>query len=388
MLAAPMSPSVVRLVAACLLGAAALAAQDVGEPAFRVPVRSITRLHGSLTNTLTGVGLVTGLNKTGASDRATRQILASFLEDHRIRVPESTLNSGAVALVSVTAELPSFAHVGMSIDVQVQALTAVDSLEGGVLQMTELRYFDGPNSRTYATAAGTITTGGFGFSASTTRVTRNNPAAGRISRGGSVVEAVSAELLSEIGAVELILTQPSLRTAGNIVQSANLALLGLGASAEIHDEGLVRILLPREQQNRAGALRALQLVGDLRVEVENPVKVVIEIDTGTLVVGSEVRISPCVVMTSDVTVSIVDEREVVQPLPFSPRGRTTQVDRSRTEVTVEDRGPAVFDEQTGTATVAELAESLRALGLPTRQVIEVFQQLDRGGFLHAPLEIR
>jgi flagellar basal body P-ring protein FlgI len=50
-----------------MLPSAQLLAQDMS---LRVPIRSLTRLHGAMHNTITGIGLVTGLNKTGSGDRA------------------------------------------------------------------------------------------------------------------------------------------------------------------------------------------------------------------------------------------------------------------------------------------------------------------------------
>lgn len=370
------------------LGTALLPAQTVGEPQFRVPIRSITRLHGSMTNTLTGIGLVTGLDRTGSNDRATRQAIANLAQKFGVNLSQSQLNSGAVAMVTVTAELPSFAHEGMPIDVQVHALTEVTSLESGYLLPVELVYFDGDASTVYAVASGTISTGGFGYGASTTRVSRNNPASGRVNRGAKVVRSVAPELLSETGEIELMLRTPSLATATNISRMIESSLGTAGIAARVHDEALVRVLLPETQRSRDDALRALALVSALQVEVEHPSRVVIDIDSGTIVVGNEVRISPCVVMASDITVTIVDQQDVVQPLPWSRQGTTERVDRSLTEVDLGEAPAAGFPGNPDGATVADLAENLRSLGLTTRQIVTVFQQLDRGGFLHAPLEIR
>ena len=310
-------------------------------------------------------------------------MLADLAQKFGLNLPPEQLNSGSIALVMLSAKLPAFAHVGMTIDVQVTALTQVDSLQGGVLQRADLVWFDGDNSPVFAIASGPVTTGGFGYSASTSRVARNNPASGKVSRGATVVKPIEPKLLSEAGDVELILVQPSLRTATNIARAIDAALAGTGVHAEVHDRAMVRIGLPTAQQNRRGALDALRLVGDLRVEVEHPSRVVIDADTGTLVVGADVRISPCVVMTSDVTVTIVDQDEIVQPLPFS-RGQTAAVRRSQTGIEIQDTPPAAVRHG---ATVAELVENLRALNLTTRQMIDVFQSLDRR-FLHAELEIR
>lgn len=357
----------------------------VGKRAVRVPVRAITKLHGAIENEISGIGLVTGLNGTGATDDASRLAIANFVQKFGINVTPQQIATGSAALVSVSAKLPSFARIGRRVDCQVQAISNSDSIEGGYLQMTTLLYYDGSINQVFATASGTVSTGGLGFGSTTTRVLVNNPRAGRINQGAQIVEELEPEILSESGDLELILTRPDLQTAHRIATAVRQKLSARGLGARVMDEGLIRILLPQEAKNRDGALSAMRLVGELQVEAVAPLVVVIDLNSGTIIAGADVQISPCVVVTSDISVAIRAEDEVSQPNPFSD-GQTTFVQRSDTLVETRGTEPAAL--QNRGVSVTELVENLRAVQLPSRKLIDVFQELHRGGFLQAPLEIR
>ena len=64
-----------------------------------------------------------------------------------------------VAAVMVTAELPSFARPGQTIDVTVSSMGNAKSLRGGTLLMTPLKGADG---KVYAIAQGNMVVGGAG----------------------------------------------------------------------------------------------------------------------------------------------------------------------------------------------------------------------------------
>jgi len=106
--------------------------------------------------------------------------------------------------------------------------------------------------------------------------------------------------------------------------------------------------------------------------------------SGTVLAGEGVLISPCVVGLSELTIAIVDEEQVVQPNAFA-QGETARVGRSRIEVQTKD---TPLKQVGGGATVADLLQNLKTLGLTPAQLVSVFQALDQGGFLHASLEVR
>lgn len=379
-----------------LLPAAALesaAAQAPGETAavpparsaaattLTVPLQQVTRLHNSQPNILEGVGLVVGLNATGAGDVVSRTALQNFVRTHNLNVRESDLVTGAATLVHVAAELPAFSREGMTLDATVSGLGDATSLFGGTLVQAELRGVDG---KVYALAAGRVIVGGFTAAGKTAKVTRNHTTVGYVAKGARVVDELKSSFLSAAGHLELQLINPNEQTAVGIAARVREAVAALGCTAMAIDRGLVRIELPARSRTEAFALDVLTRIADLAVRVHNPATVVINEATGLVLAGEGVMISPCTVTLEDLTISVATEDEVVQPLPGINRGETAIVPRTQIDITTNrsDLKPV-----RGGATVAELLENLKALELTPRQLVIVFQKLAENGYLQAELKV-
>src|SRR5690606_33887857 len=125
------------------------------------------------------------------------------------------------------------------------------------------------------------------------------------------------------------------------------------------DPSLVRIELPESERTNENALRILNLVGNVRVAIENPARVVIDQTSGTVLAGEGVLISPCVVGLSNLTIAVVDEEDVVQPNPFGD-GTTERIGRTRVEIATDS---SALRRLSGGATVAELLQNLKLLEL-------------------------
>ena len=162
------------------------------------------------------------------------------------------------------------------------------------------------------------------------------------------------------------------------------ALAGTTARVSAVDSALVRVELPDADRTTENALNILALVGDVRVTVENPTKVMIDQTSGTVLAGEGVLISPCVVGVSDLTIAVVEEDYISQPNPLA-QGNTERVGRTRIQATTSSSD---LKNVGGGATVSDLLQNLKALGLSPTQLVSVFQALDQGGFLHATLEVR
>ena len=363
-----------------LAGAAtrALSAQT----AVRVPISQVTRLHGVMSNELVGQALVTGLNGTGAGDKASRQAAINLIREYGINVNEGDLTNGSFALVMVNAALPPFAKEGQTLDAKVSTLSDATSLFGGYLQQAPLR---GPDGKTYALAAGPLTVSGFSASAQGNSVVRNHVTTANVSDGAVVVEAPRSYFLSEEGNLELQLINPDLATASNIAAAINNSLSETGCRARVQDRTLVQVLMPANLQTEDDAIRVLNLVSPQLIQVHNPSAVVIDASAGVVLAGEGVMISPCVVALSDLTISVVSEDEVSQPLPGPNLGTTEKVNRTQINVSSEHSQLAPIS---GGASVNELLGNLKSLELSPRQLIQVFEHLKRGGYLQAELIVR
>ena len=147
----------------------------------------------------------------------------------------------------------------------------------------------------------------------------------------------------------------------------------------------LRIELPAKDRTNTNAIRILNLIGDVRVTVENPAKVLIDQVSGTVLAGEGVLISPCVVGISDLTIAIVEEDFISQPNPLSD-GTTERI--GRTTIETQENSTDLQQVGGGGATVSDLLQNLKTLGMTPAQLVSVFQALDQGGFLHATLEVR
>lgn len=353
----------------------------LGETVLSPRIRNVTRLHNSMPHQLVGIGIVTGLKKTGSSDRGTRQAILNVVRQLGLNLTIADVTGGSTALVSLTCSLPPFAKQGQTLDVKVEVLSDAESLRGGELLRAELKGVDG---QTYVVAQGALLVSGYTAAGQNASVQKNSDTTAWVPNSGLVVREEPTSFFSESGALELQVLNPSAFNSSSIAAGVATALAGTAAKVSAVDPSLVRIELSDEDRTNENALRILTLVGGVRVQVENPAKIMIDQSSGTVLAGEGVLISPCVVGLSDLTIAIVEEEQVSQPSPFSP-GTTERVGRTRVDVAQQS---TELKKVGGGATVSDLLQNLKTLQLTPAQLVSVFQALDQGGFLHATLEVR
>jgi len=361
---------------------APVAQNALGETVVSPRIRNITRLHNAMPHQLIGIGIVTGLPPgMGSSDRGTRQALLNVVRQLGLNLSIQDVIGGTTTLVTLTCSLPPFAKQGQQLDVKCEVMTDASSLRGGELLRAELKGVDG---RTYVVAQGPVIVAGFTARGTNAEVTKSINSTGWVPNGGTVIQEEPCSFYSESGMLELQLLNPSPFNAASVAAGIKATLDGTAAKVWAVDTTLVRIELPEAERTDENAIRILNLVGNTRVVVENPAKVMIDQSSGTVLAGEGVLISPCVVGLSEITISIVNDPEVSQPNAFA-QGETAVVNRTRIEV--QDRSTPL-SKVGGGATVSELLQNLKTLGLNPGQLVSVFQALDQGGFLHATLEVR
>ena len=123
---------------------------------------------------------------------------------------------------------------------------------------------------------------------------------------------------------------------------------------------------------------------ELLVEPGRVARVVINERTGTVVIGSDVKLSQVAITHGNLIVTTVESPEVSQPNPLSG-GETTVVPRTSQDVTEQSAAISVLDQN---VTVGDLAASLNALGVSPRDLSSIFQMLKECGALHAELELK
>ncbi|BAU22553.1 flagellar basal body P-ring protein [Caldimicrobium thiodismutans] len=343
-----------------------------------VRLKDIMDVEGVRGNYLVGYGLVVGLKGTGDGDQTkfTVQSVVNMLEKFGIRVQKEQVKLKNVAAVLVTAYLPPYAKPGQKIDVEVSALGDAKNLQGGTLLMTPLT---GPDGRVYALAQGPVSIGGFAAGGAGAQTQVNHPTAGKIPNGAIVEREVPMEDINSQSSILISLKTDDFSTTSEVAEAINSYLRGKFATPA--DLKNIELKVPEKYRGRVVAL--LGEIGKLEVRPDLPARVVIDEKTGTVIMGENVRISKVAVAHGNLSVTIKEAPEVVQPLPFG-RGETAIV--PRTEVTArEEKAKIVVLEES--ATLGELIRALNAVGATSRELIAILQAIKSAGALHADLII-
>ncbi|NLI81093.1 MAG: flagellar basal body P-ring protein FlgI [Deltaproteobacteria bacterium] len=341
-------------------------------------IKDIAYFLGDRSNNLIGYGLVVGLNGTGDKEKTqfTTSTLANLLDNMGIHIDSNKMKVKNVAAVMVTAKLPPFARSGSRIDVEVSSIGDAKSIEGGTLLLTPLQ---APDGKTYAVAQGPISTGGFSASgASGSTVQKNHPTVGFIS-GGALVEQEVRLTYQDLESLDLVLRSPDFTTAGKVASSINKVLGGTHARAL--DGGNIKIDVPSHYRQQI--VEMVTKVENTELQPELVAKIVINERTGTIVMGENVKISPVAVAHGGLTVQISEQPAVVQPGPFSEKGRTAVVPQSDVEVK-EAKGSLSL---VGGVTIRQVIKGLNAIGATPRDLINILQAIKASGALQAELEI-
>jgi flagellar P-ring protein precursor FlgI len=341
-------------------------------------IKDIVNFEGVRENQLVGYGLVVGLNGTGDSlnnSPFTKQSLQSMLERLGVNTAGETVRTQNVAAVMVTANLPPFGTQGTRIDVNVAALGDSDSLQGGTLLVTPLLGADG---EVYAIAQGQVLINGFRAEGDSATIISGVPTTGRISNGGLIEREIDFQLASQ-RSLRLALRNPDLTTARRIALAIN-DFIGV-PTAVPEDPATVRVTLP--QGFNGNIVDLLTDIEQLMVVTDQPAKVVIDENSGIIVMGQDVRVSTVAVAQSNLTVTIAENPEVVQPNPLS-LGVTAVEPNTDLDVTQTDSRLTVVP---GSVTLQELVDGLNALGISPRDLIAILQAIKATGALQAEIEV-
>ncbi len=367
------------------LGAVALAlllAVLAVQPAAAERIKDLASVAGVRVNQLAGYGLVVGLDGTGDQTSQTPftvQSIKNMLTQFGVTVPPGVnMQLKNVAAVTVHADLPPFAKPGQAIDVTVSSIGNAKSLRGGSLLMAPLKGADG---NVYAVAQGNLIVGGFGASGiDGSSVTVNIPSAGRIPNGATVERAVPSDFHVR-EAIVLNLHQPDFTTSHRLASLIN-ETMGEG-TAQSMDAVSVSIRAPADPGQRTSFLAYVE---NLEVEPgQVAAKVIINSRTGTVVIGSNVTVSPAAVSHGSLVVTISEQPLVSQPVaPFSDAGETVVVPSSTVEVTQEESSMFLFEPGTS---LDEIVRTVNRVGAAPGDLVAILEALKQAGALRAELVV-
>ena len=343
-------------------------------------IKDILQFEGVRDNMLVGYGLVVGLNGTGDSlkdGHFTKQSLQAMLNRLGVKPTDNGLDSKNVAAVMVTAALPPFARKGSRIDVTVSSLGDSSSLLGGTLLVTPILGADG---EVYAVSQGQLAVGGFSAGGAAETIVKGVPTSARIVNGAIVEREVNFELAS-LRSVKMTLRNPDFTTARRVAQAIN-SFLGTDA-ARPTDPTTVQLQVPNDYEDNVVGL--LTDIEQLRIVPDQLARVIIDEQSGIIVMGENVRISTVAIAQGSLTIRITETQQVSQPGPFAEVGTTTTVDR--TDIDVEDGGEKRLAVVNEGVTLQEMVNGLNALGIGPRDMITILQAVKAAGAMQASIEV-
>ncbi len=343
-------------------------------------VKDIADFEGIRENILVGYGLVVGLNGTGDSltnSPFTEQSLTAMLERLGVNTRDANTKTDNVAAVVVTATLPAFSRQGTRIDVSISSIGDAESLLGGTLVVTPLLAADG---EVYAVAQGSITVSGFSVGGEAETVTKGVPTAGRIANGAIVERELGFDLAS-LTTLRISLRNPDFTTSRRVEQAIN-KFVG-NSVAKSTDPSTV--VLNLEGSKRDDMVSLLTDIEQLMVEPDQMARVVIDEQSGIIVIGKDVKVDTVAIAQGNLTVRITETPQVSQPGPFAQAGETAVVPRTQVEVTEDgDRKLTVLNSG---VRLQELVDGLNALGIGPRDMISILQAIKAAGALQAEIEL-
>jgi flagellar P-ring protein precursor FlgI len=310
-------------------------------------LKDVVNIRGVRSNQLVGYGVVVGLAGTGDSkSEFTNKSIERMLDRLGVKVQGKDVSTKSVAAVIVTASLPPFARSGNKLDVTISTLGDASSLKGGTLIQTPLRAAD---QQVYAVAQGSLVVGFSGAGVHETSA--------RLPNGGLIERDIGQEFASR-KMFRLTLHNPDFTTAARVVKVINRELAGKYSTAL--DAGTIDVISPPAFEGKGVELIAM--IESLDIHPDQAARVVVNEKTGTVVVGTGVKISRVAISHGDLTVKVGGEG-----------GNKKDGDRIM-----------VMEESTS---VGDVVKAMNRLGVSPKDLITILQSIKAAGALHGDLEI-
>jgi flagellar P-ring protein FlgI len=335
----------------------------------RTQLKNICRVKGQEENTLRGLGLVVGLSGTGeAGDGPTMRALAQSMQNLGMPLAPGGKGGAAsleelrkiknAALVMVTATVPATgARRGDQVDCYVSAING-KSLAGGRLAFAALQ---GPNlqdKRVYALCQGQV------------RIENPDMLTVGVIHDGCQMEADLFTPFYKDGYITLILdsNHANFQTADAIADAINSqvreSLNYSKESAATRDTDIcqaidaanIRVRIPDSYRDDPVKF-ASDILDTKLYENEPEARVVINPRAGSIVISGEVEIGNVVVSHKNIVIEAAGE----------PSFTALDVDQSNQPK------------------LKQLVDQLNSLKVPTQDMIEIIEGIDRDGKLHGKL---
>lgn len=340
-----------------------------------VRIKDIAHVKGVRNNQLVGYGVVVGLPGTGDNSRSTQITNQMLLQNLGTVIEQSNyIQKGSAAAVLVTATVPPFAKNGDQIDLTISTLADAKSLEGGVLVQTQLR---APNGEIVAIGQGPVSVGGISKDSNGSSTRTAITTTGRIPGGGLVERDINTSIGDE-NTLTLLLDKSDYTMATRVANTINRNV----TPAKAVDGSSIRVAIPAKFNDDRIAF--LSILENMTVDAtKDKARVVVNERTGTVVIGSEVKLLPAAVAHGNITVTVQTTNQVSQPEPFAG-GTTTAFANSSVSV---NKGSGSLVTMPANSTLNDLVRALNAIGVAPIDLISIMQALREAGSLQAEIQV-
>lgn len=371
--------AVLALTGACLAQPPAAGTGALPQPRARrenpaISIQDLVRIDGQAGSWLRGVGIVTGLAKTGdsAAELVLARPLAKVYENNGIEIAElKDLAKGkTAAIVTLWAEIPeSGGRKGDRFDLFVQVSHSASSLKGGVLVISPMLH-PLPNAEdpVYGYAAGPIVI-----------EEAETPTVGRIRGGLQLIKDIKrSKPITD--AFDLIVRPhfrgfPTTRMLASEINGITADLENTDDSGSLIataiDDTVVRVVIPtHERGNPSNFIAGVLTKRFSPTLMDLPAQVIVNDRKGTIIVTGDVEIS---------AVTIGNDRLVITTTtpPPTPTPQDPLVSRSNWS---EFGSTSTSAER---ARIGDLLEAFKQLSIPVRDQIDILAQIHQTGRLHA-----
>ncbi len=343
-------------------------------------IKDISNVQGVRDNYLFGYGLVIGLQGSGDKQTFgfTTQLAKNVFEKLGSVITTDDFISKNIAGVLVTAKIRPFAKPGDKIDILVSSIGDAKSLEGGVLVHTTLQ---GVDNEVYAVAQGPLSIGGFNVGGKAASTRKNIATTANIPRGALVEKEIPVHIMHE-NAIRLSLDDTDFTTATRLAKVINAIYPN---SSHAISAAEIEIVPPQEYRSMDRITMFISKIEELPITPDTVARVVLNERTGTIVAGENVKISTVAVAHGSLTITISEKTEVSQPGSFAPESAsTTEMDRTTIDVEEEEAKLHIIPDG---VSISEIARALNVLGVSPRDLMAIFQAINKAGALHAELII-
>ena len=205
------------------------------------------------------------------------------------------------------------------------------------------------------------------------------PTAGTIPAGARVEREIGYEF-NQRNSIVLALRDPDFTTAARVEDTINAAM---GSPvAYMRDPGTVDIDL---RSLNGSPARILANIENLPIEVAVPARIVIDEQSGTIVLGEDVTISKVAIAQGNISIKVTETPVVSQPNPFSD-GESIVLPRSQIEIT--ETGTENIAMLNSNVTLSQLIDGLNALGVSPSEMGDIIRTMKAAGAIHADLIVR